>query len=236
MNVKQFKHLILEMMKYNYDEDRGDGIVFCPIDGDDLYTANRIYEDIDGKVIIDHEQSSSSVLDIKQIDRQLSNFGKDAEILFQISDSGDFRCFEITDSWDAEYEYLIVNVNFQEEFCEEIDFTEAGDQDTATVGQLVAAIIEYGELSKHLFAFGSHHFETATVDYVNTKNGKVVLHSSQSDARSLTLESILRSLKGLDRHTDVQFMHCDDNCHITRYNVTGYYVEEGKMYLEINEV
>lgn len=238
MNVRQFKHIIFDMLKYNYDEDREDGIVFSPEDSDEFYPANRIYEEMDGNVIIDYDESIRSKLDIKQIDRELSKFDKDAEIHFQISEYGDFRVFEIMDSWDAEDEYLVLTVTGEEEFIDEVDFTDAGDRDTATVGQLADEILDYGKMSNPLYASDNFQFDCASVDSIYPRDGKVMLESKETangNSNSLTLDHIVHCLKLFDRSTDVLFVRCDEDNDIEVFNVTGCYVEKGKMILDVDD-
>ena len=238
MNVRQFKHIILDMLKYNYDEDREDGIVFSPEDSDEVFPANRLYEEMDGNVIIDSNESIRSKLDIKQIDRELSKFDKEAEIQFQISDYGDFRIFEITDNWDVDDEYLVLTVNDEDERIDEVYFTDDGDRDTGSVGQLIDEILAYGKMTKNLFASDYYLFECASVDSIYPKDGKVMLESRETakgNSHPLTLDYIIHCLKLFDRNTDVLLVHYDEDNDSKIFNVHGLHVEQGKMVLDVDE-
>lgn len=246
MKVKEFKYILLDMMKSNYDEDRDvDSIAFSPDDGSGPYFPTGTRKDPDGRIIIEYDEMSDDSLDIRELDAQLTKFDKNAEIVFELDDYGDVRKFDLMSNWDTEDDYMVVDViDIEDDDDSGVDFTNDGERETAVVRQLKEAIIDFGKKSKHLFATDDYVVTDASVDSIYPRDGKVILQSNQIEmesvpgdcrAYSLTLDYILHCLKWFDNSTDILFMHCDDDNNITFFDITGYHFEDGEMYLDINE-
>ena len=103
MTVKELKHILFDIQKYIYDEDRVDAIEFCPEDDPDYnsYTACRVHKDTGGNVIIESDAKSRSELNVSQISQELSAFDKDADVFFHLLENGHLRVFEPMDHWEV---------------------------------------------------------------------------------------------------------------------------------------
>ena len=244
MNVKQFLNIIFDMMKYNNDEDRKEeSVVFQPEDSDCRFIVTEVHKGYGGGVVLESDTSKHAAMDLWQIQRQLSKFDRDEELQFFVYDHGSCIYYEITDDWDVDDEDFVVTIDGEEEIIDENDFLEDGG-DTATVRQLAEAMHEYGDARAHLFATDSSVIERASVDSIYPRDGKVMLQSNQIElesvdgdphAYSLTLAYIMHCLKFFNPDTDVLFMHCDDDNDSQIFNVTGYHIEKGKLFLDIDE-